>query len=51
MTAQQRAKLGCEKPMQNPEAAYMCAETTKSPNYFITDPKAEMKLMGNILWQ
>lgn len=51
MTAHQRAKLGYEKPFQNPEAEYMCAETTKSQNNFITDPKTEMKLTENILWQ
>lgn len=51
MTALQRAKLGYEKPIQDSEAAYMYAETTKSQNNFITDPKTQMKLIQNILWQ
>lgn len=49
--AHQRAKLDYEKPIQNSEAAYMCAETTKSQNNFITDPKTQMKLIQNIVWQ
>lgn len=51
MIAYQRAKSGYEEPNPSSEAAYRYQETTESPNKCIIDPKREINLIKNVLWQ